>query len=150
MQYTIKKLGAPGLNYAKQLYTLFQIDDGVANPSLASDKYLTKLLSGNSFYVIVALDGKTVIGGLTAYELPMYYKPVSEMFLYEIAVHKDYRKQGIGTALVNELKEICSQKNIEIIFVGTETNNLPAKQLYLATGGAMEIIPWFTYNLPTQ
>jgi aminoglycoside 3-N-acetyltransferase I len=148
MQYTIKKLSRSGLAYARQLYMLLQIDDGIENPSLADDKYLAKLLTGKAFHVIVALNGKTVIGGLTAYELPMYYKEVKEMFLYEIAVHKDFRKQGIGAALVNKLKDICREKGIKIMFVGTETRNLPAKQLYLATGGAMEIIPWFTYTLP--
>jgi aminoglycoside 3-N-acetyltransferase I len=147
MNYTIKKLSKADLAFAKQLFIFFQEDDGIANPELASDKYLQRLISDANYHVFVALDGAKVIGGVTAYELPMYYGPVNEMFLYEIAVRPGYRRQGIATALIESLKALCGENGVKIIFVGTEKSNLAAKELYLNTGGAMEIIPWFTYTL---
>ena len=146
MNYLIKKLSRSDLKLAKQLFIFFQQDDGIAEPVLADDQHLLKLIAKN-YHVFVALDGETVIGGLTAYELPMYYGSVNEIFLYEIAVHLRHRRKGIATALINGLKAYCDQNKIKIIFVGTEKTNLAAKELYLKTGGDMEIIPWFTYTL---
>lgn len=147
MNYTIKKLSKDDLKLAKQLFIFFQKDDGVAKPMLGGDKYLRKLIGDKNYHVIVALDGDKVIGGLAAYELPMYYEEVNEMFLYEIAVMTEYRRRGIATALIESLKTLCTENGVRIIFVGTEKSNLAGKELYLNTGGAMEIIPWFTYTL---
>jgi aminoglycoside 3-N-acetyltransferase I len=147
MQYSIKKLTKSDLQLAKQLFIFFQQDDGVKKPSLGSDKYLLELISNKTYHIFVALDGETVIGGVTAYELPMFYKQVNEMFLYEIAVKPEYRRNGIAAALIETLKDFCIKKRIKCLFVGTEKKNLAAKELYLKTGGSMEIIPWFTYGL---
>jgi len=147
MNYSIKKLSKADLAFAKQLFIFFQEDDGNLRPSLASGKYLQQLIANKSYHIFAALDGENVIGGLTAYELPMYYGHTNEMFLYEIAVRPEYRRQGIATALIENLKALCDEKGIKVMFVGTEKSNLAAKELYLNTGGAMEIIPWFTYTL---
>ena len=147
MNLIIKKLSSTDLLLAKQLITLWQTEDGILDPAVPGDSYLHDLLSNDSFHVFAALDGDRVIGGLTAYELSMYKEEVHEMFLYEIGVDENYRQKGIATKLIALLKKTCSEKGIKIIFVGTSFDNQPARQLYETTGGEMEEIPWFTYNL---
>jgi aminoglycoside 3-N-acetyltransferase I len=147
MNYIIKKLSPTDLSLAKQLIILWQTEDGDLNPIIPSDSYLDDLISKDSFHVFVAMKDKHIIGGLTAYELPMFKEEVKEMFLYEIGVDENYRQQGIATKLIDTLKKTCFEKDIKVIFVGTSIDNHAAKQLYKATGGEMEEIPWFTYNL---
>ena len=150
MDYVIKKLLPADLAIAKQLIKLWQTEDGYLNPLIPNDNYLRDLLSKDSFHFFVAMKDELVIGGLTAYELLMYKEEETEMFLYEIGVEENYRQKGIAIKLIESLKRTCVEKGIKIIFVGTSTDNEPAKQLYKTTGGKMEEIPWFTYNLDSE
>jgi aminoglycoside 3-N-acetyltransferase I len=150
VDYIIKKLVPADLSIAKQLIKLWQTEDGYVNPIIPNDNYLHDLLSKDSFHFFVAMKEELVIGGLTAYELSMYKEEETEMFLYEIGVEENYRQKGIATKLIDSLKETCAEKSIKIIFVGTSTGNEPAKQLYKTTGGEMEEVPWFTYNLDNK
>jgi aminoglycoside 3-N-acetyltransferase I len=148
MHFTIKKLKGTDAELAKQLFWFYQVDDEVAEPLIPSNEYLKKLLTKNDFHVLVALQNDKLIGGLTAFELPMYKEEVNEMFLYEIAVEQEYRKMGVAKALIENLKNICRDKGIKGMYVGTSTDNIPAMRLYKATGGeADEKIAWFVYEI---
>jgi len=93
------------------------------------------MLERTDFYVIVALENGKLVGGLTAYEMQMFKSETAEMFLYEIEVCESHRQKGIGKALIEFLKQICREKGIVQIFVGTEKDNFPARKLYASTGG---------------
>ncbi|MEM1137797.1 MAG: GNAT family N-acetyltransferase [Bacteroidota bacterium] len=143
----IKKLGKNDQLLAKQLLEEWYKDDGQLNPSFPKEKYLSSLLNKEDFHAFVAVVNNLVVGGLTAYELPMFDVEANEMFLYEIGVSKAYRQKGIAKKLIEALREVCFSKEIKVIFVGTSMDNEVAKKLYETTGAEIEIIPWFTYNL---
>lgn len=149
MSFYIKKLAATDVAQAKDLFLFFQIDDGVAEPLIPTDAYLEKLLAKDDFVVLVALQEEEVIGGLTAYELPMYKESKPEYFLYEIAVAPAHRQQGIARALIETLKKLAVEKGMEEMYVGTEMDNMPAQNLYASTGGKRENIAWYVYPLHT-
>ena len=97
--------------------------------------------------MIVALIEGKLAGGLTGYELPMYKRQVKEI-LYEIAVKPEFRQKGVAKALIEQLKQICKEKGIEEMYVGTSTRNKAAMALYASTGGEQEPdIAWFVYQL---
>ena len=85
MTYIIRKLAAGDIDPTKQLIRFFLIDDGIENPALPSDEYVSEMLLKPDFHVIVAIEQDRVIGGLTAYEMKMFKRETTEMFLYEIA-----------------------------------------------------------------
>lgn len=145
--YRYKKLDTSETDLAKALILWFQQDDRVAQPIAPSDYYLRNLLVREDFHILVAMDGDKVIGGLTAYELPMYKEEVNEIFLYEIGVDEDYRMKNIATKLIEHLKQIALEKGIPEMYVGTELNNIPAQSLYKKTGGTFEQIAWYVYKL---
>ena len=147
MDFEIKKPGAANIQLAKDLFLLYQIDDGINKPIIPSDKFLYDILSRDTFHVIVACEGGVVIGGLTAYELDMYKEEIIEVFLYEVAVDPLYRKNGIAKALIEFLKKICVSKGIREMYVGTEKDNEPAIKMYKTTGGKMDEIEWFVYDI---
>ena len=147
MTYTIKKLKNDDVDLAKQLIEEWHTDDGAKQVIYPREKYLTRMLTKKNFHAYTAIVGEQVVGGLTAYEIDMFDAEESEIFLFEIGVNKDYRQQGIAKALIEALKQTCHEKHIRIIFVGTSIDNEAAKQLYATTGGSLEVIPWYTYEL---
>ena len=113
---------------------------------MASSEYVAGILSKNDFHVIAAIENQQLIGGLTAYELKMFKRETTEMFLYEIEVKEAHRQKGVGKALIGYLKKICVEKGIVEMFVGTSKNNQAARKLYSTTGGkADEDSVWFNY-----
>jgi len=135
------------VDLAQALFLYFQKDDGIENPISAPDEYIEKLLGKDDFHVIVALKGETVIGGLTAYELPGYKDEQPEMFLFEMGVKEEHRRKGVGTAIIEKLKEICLNKGISEMFVDAFADNSPACGLYESTGGKGENVVEFTYEI---
>src|SRR5690242_15519217 len=92
-------------------------DNQLKNHSYPSGIYLGLFLQNQKNHVLVATVNNIIVGGLTAYEMDMYKNETSEMFLFEIDVNENHRQQGIGTLLIQHLKDICNQKNIKQIFV---------------------------------
>lgn len=143
----IKKLGIGDAATARSLILMFG-DDRVNNEgfTLPSAEYTAAMLARADFHVIVALDGEDLVGGLTAYEMQMFKRPTTEMFLYEIEVAEPYRQRGIGKALIEKLIQICREKQIAEMFVGTEKHNRAARKLYESSGGVPdEDSVWFNY-----
>lgn len=145
MDFEIKLLQINDLSLLKQLLLLWLEEEEAPQP-LPTDEYLSQLLFKTSFCAIVAIDQNLVVGGLTAFEIPLYFEEGNEMFLYEIGVQANYRKKGVGKLLIQKLQEICTNKGIKTMYVGTEFDNLPAHKLYHRTGGKLEEIAWFTYE----
>lgn len=146
MSYIIKKLEDHESGLAKQLIAQWHIDDNEEVPSLHTH-YIDNLLDSNHFHAFIAMDGETVVGGLTAYQLPMFYRSESEIFLYEIGVLQQHRKKGVAKALIEQLKQYCKDNSIKVMFVMTTMDNEPAKKLYENTGGELEVVPLYSYSI---
>lgn len=146
-EFKIKKLLSSEIALAKELILMFGFDEKSNKPALPPDEYIFGMLERKDFHVIVALENQQLIGGLTAYEMKMFKRETTEMFLYEIEVAEPRRQKGVGKALIEYLKQICLEKGIVEMFVGTEKENLPARKLYQTTGGnADENSVWFNYK----
>ncbi|WP_072396620.1 AAC(3)-I family aminoglycoside N-acetyltransferase [Hyphomicrobium sp. CS1GBMeth3] len=98
------------------------------------DAYLTKLIGGDTFIAIAALRDGVVIGGLAAYELKKFEQPRSEVYIYDLAVRDDFRRQGVATALISRLKEIAHARGAYVIFVQADLVDDPAITLYTKLG----------------
>jgi ribosomal protein S18 acetylase RimI-like enzyme len=95
-------------------------------------------------------DGK-LSGFLWAHVLLSPHTPYPKMLLYSIDVFTEFRRHGIGSQLIYELKDIARMFNCRAMFVPTRKSNLPAMGLYKKTQGKVEnedgII--FTYEKDT-
>ncbi len=147
MSFEIKKLRSDDFKLAAALFSYFQEEDEVKHPTTASDVYVTNLLARNDIHVIVADVDSDVVGGLLAYELPMFKQETSEMYLFELGVKKTHRRKGVATALIDALKEICREKKIGVMFLEAWADNTPALKLYERTGGEGKETVEFTYSL---
>lgn len=94
-----------------------------------------KFVSNPDNIFLLAFQNESIAGMISAYVLPRMDDKKAEMFFYEIGVQKNFRQQGIGKALISELKKITIEKGIHEMFVLTNRSNTAAMKLYESTGG---------------
>jgi aminoglycoside 3-N-acetyltransferase I len=96
--------------------------------------YLERLLGSEYFIALVALQDTEVVGGITAYELIKFEQERSEIYIYDLAVAATHRRQGIATALIQELQKIAEVRGAYVIFVQADIGDEPAIALYTKLG----------------
>jgi aminoglycoside 3-N-acetyltransferase I len=94
------------------------------------DAYCLDLLARPDLILLAAVDGERVAGGLAAYRLPKFEQPRSEIYIYDLAVAADMRRQGIATALIERVRQIARETDCWMVFVQGEEGDAPALALY--------------------
>jgi aminoglycoside 3-N-acetyltransferase I len=111
-----------------------------ANPP--SDGYLKRLLGGESFIALAALKDGVVVGGIAAYELKKFEQERSEIYIYDLAVASEHRREGIATALIEKLKAEAAERGAYVIYVQADTGieDRPAVALYTKLGRREDVL----------
>lgn len=97
-----------------------------------------KFLSNNDNAFFLAFEENQPVGFLSAHRLQRFDNRKAEVLLYEIGVHQDFRKMGIGKALVDECKKWAKKIDASEVWVLTEKDNPAAMALYSSSGGEEE------------
>lgn len=107
-----------------------------------SEAYLQRLLGSDTFIALAALKSSTVVGGIAAYELRKFEQERSEIYVYDLAVASEHRREGIATALIEKLKAIAFERGAHVIFVQADTGieDQPAIALYTKLGKREEVL----------
>ena len=108
--------------------------------SRPSNAYFKRLLSSDYFIALVALKNGSVVGGIAAYELQKFEQERSEIYIYDLAVAASHRREGIATALIQELKKIAVARAAYIIFVQADIGDDPAIALYTKLGTREDVL----------
>jgi len=141
--FTIRRLGPDDVAVMEGMSTMFghafsePETYGGARPSA---EYLRRLLGGDNFIAVAALRGDEVVGGLAAYELRKFEQERSEIYIYDLAVAAPYRRQGIATALISQLKVIAGARGAYVIYVQADLQDLPAIELYTRLGTREDVL----------
>ena len=104
------------------------------------DNYLRRLLASDTFIAVATFDGATLIGGLAAYILPKFEQARSELYIYDLAVDAQYRRQGVATALIAELRKIAVGRGVYGIYVQADYGDDPAIALYAKHGTREDVM----------
>jgi len=104
------------------------------------DEYLERLLGGGDFIAIAALHEGAVVGGLAGYVLPKFEQRRSEFYIYDLAVAEAHRRQGIATAMIEELKRVSAHRGIYVMFVQADHGDDPAIALYSKLGTREQVL----------
>jgi aminoglycoside 3-N-acetyltransferase I len=142
-QVTLHHLTPADLPLMSDLLTMFgnAFNDPVAyTSSRPSASYHRKLLASDTFIALAALKSGHVVGGLAAYELIKFEQERSEIYIYDLAVDEAHRRQGIATALINELKKIARQRGAYVIYVQADYIDPPAVALYSKLGTREDVL----------
>lgn len=102
--------------------------------------YLHRLLGSDYFIALAALKSDEVVGGLAAYELKKFEQERSEIYIYDLAVSASRRREGIATALIQELKKIAAARGAYVIFVQADIGDAPAIALYTKLGVREDVV----------
>jgi aminoglycoside 3-N-acetyltransferase I len=115
-------------------------------PEPLSDTYLERLLSREDFWVIAAFVGDAIIGGVTAHTLPMTRAESAELFIYDIAVHADHQRRGVGRHLMTALRQAATAARINVLFVLADNEDAHALDFYRVLGGVASPVTAFTFS----
>lgn len=138
----VERVTAVDAGLAQALNGLF--DEGM----VWHEEHGRAFLANPDALLIVARWEGTPCGFLTAYRLPRFDGLDSEVNLYEIGTHEDFRQRGVATAMIAELKRWAEEVGAVNIWVLTEIDNEPAQKLYAATGGVRDETPAVMFEYP--
>lgn len=102
--------------------------------------YLERLLGSDNFIAIAALKGGEVVGGIAAYELQKFEQERSEIYIYDLAVAAAYRREGIATAMILELRKLAAARGAYVVFVQADLGDAPAIALYSSLGTREDVL----------
>ena len=107
-----------------------------------SEEYLRRLLGSDTFIALAAVKNGEVVGGIAAYELKKFEQERSEIYIYDLAVASEHRREGIATALIEKLKEIAAERGAYVIFVQADNSigDEPAIALYSKLGRREDVL----------
>jgi len=126
---------------------VFEDSENYGKAARPSRQYQQALLSSREFIGLVAKDSQqTILGALAAYVLRKFEQERSEIYLYDLAVKASARRQGVATALIDELRRIARTIGAHVIFVQADkgAEDLPAQALYRKLGVEEDV---FHYDL---
>lgn len=95
-------------------------------------------LSDERCYLIVASDQKQPVGLLSAFRFPDVECGGVMVYLYDIEVQLTRRREGIGQRIVEHLRVLCNQDEVDLIWAGTETDNKAARRLFESTSAVLQ------------
>ncbi len=115
-------------------------DQGAYLRSQPSNKYLRELLSSASFIAIAGYSRHSVVGGLAAYVLQKFEQERSEIYIYDLAVLQEYRRQGVATAMIEKLKHVAAERGAYVIYVQADYGDDAAVALYTKLGTREDVM----------
>lgn len=108
--------------------------------AMPSPEYRDNLLANPHFIALAALDGDAVIGGLAAYVMPKFERERSEIYIYDLAVVDTHRRQGIATALINEVRRRAPEWGAWVVMIQADYEDEAPVALYSKLGTREEVL----------
>jgi len=99
-----------------------------------TETWTATFLSSDGHHALLAItDDDHPIGFVTGVETTHPDKG-TEMFLYELGVAPEHRRQGVGRALVEALARLARDRGCYGMWVAVDTDNVAALAAYRAAG----------------
>lgn len=106
------------------------------------------LLARSDVVVLAALEDDTAIGFALAYLLPRIDRDQGMLFVYELDVAEEHRRQGHGRALLEQLQDFSAEQGLMKMFVSAGEDNEVAQTLLATSGGERSLRGhlWFGWS----
>lgn len=143
LAFTVRTLGPGDVGLLEALLGVFGEafeEPETYNGARPDPDYLERLLAGDAFIAVVALQGEEVVGGLAAYELKKFEQARSEIYVYDLAVAAPHRRRGIATAVIDELRVVARARGAWVIYVQADPADGPAVALYTKLGTREDVL----------
>lgn len=145
--------GPGGLAFTEEALTPF-VKDYDAIPGEGPVAWV-KRWDISSWGIFGAYDGSRLIGGAAVawktQGLDMLQSRVDRAVLWDIRVHPEYRRKGVGGALFRHATAWATQRGCTMLVVETQDINVPACRFYARHGCELAAINAHAYaNLPGE
>src|SRR4051812_28944041 len=134
MTIATRRLGPGEVEHAEELFAVMAAAFDESAEAL-SEAYLEQLLASPAFWAVAAFEDGRVVGGLTAHTIPMTRSQSAELFVYDLAVHEEFRRRGIGGRLVGTLRALAAESGITEVFVPADDDDTHAVEFYRSLAG---------------
>ncbi len=94
-----------------------------------------RFLASDIHHLFIAFQSGSPVGFVSGVEMTHPDKG-TEMFLYELGVDEPHRNQGVGTQLIQTLRDHARDRGCYAMWVLTDDDNAPALRAYSKAGGA--------------
>jgi aminoglycoside 3-N-acetyltransferase I len=142
MHYVYKRLTKHDVGLLRELRQVFAIafeEEANWKAPEPHESYLANVLDNENYIALVALtEAGRVVGGLAGHILHKIDQEQSEIYLYDLAVAESYRRHGIATQLIEELKRIGKAVGAYVIFVQADNEDTGAVALYTKISDSVE------------
>jgi ribosomal protein S18 acetylase RimI-like enzyme len=122
-----------------------RVADGVFDEAVDPDR-LTAYLNEPGHHMLVALHGGEVVAQVAAVVHRHPDKP-TELYVDEVGVTPALQRQGIARKMLDEMFALGKALGCEEAWVGTESDNVPARGLYESRGAEAEPFVMYVYEL---
>ncbi|MRH99881.1 GNAT family N-acetyltransferase [Kriegella sp. EG-1] len=130
---TISKVTIKNINEVAPLFDAYRVFYKQETDLEAASQFLLNRLTNNESLILKATFFNKVVGFTQLYRTFSSVSLQSTYILNDLYVEEDYRKNGIGKALLNEAKKICIADNYKGLALETAIDN-PAQKLYEKLG----------------
>jgi len=147
MDVQIKKLDSQDIGQFLELIRVFEDVFNMENFNMPDKDYLQTLLKEETFFAFVATIDNQVVGGLTSYTLRQYYSELPLVYIFDLAVKREYQRQGVGKLLISAITTYCRDLGVEEVFVQADEVDDYALEFYRSTGAISKDVVHFYYPL---
>jgi ribosomal protein S18 acetylase RimI-like enzyme len=141
MPVEIRVLGPADAELVAQ--TADDVFDHSPRPDLTAE-----FLADARHHLAAAIDAGQVVGIVSAVHYVHPDKP-TELWINEVGVAPEYRRRGVGAALIERMLAHARELGCELAWVLTDDSNAAALRLYSASGGvrAKDLAVMFEFDL---
>ncbi len=139
----VRRLSAADVAAMRELNAVFARafdDPGSYPPNEPGDSYLQRILANEAVIALAAEEERRLVGGLVAYVLPKLEQERSEIYIYDLAVNEAFRRRGVATALIEQLKGLAAGIGAWVIYVQADHGDDPAVAIYTKLGTREDVM----------
>ena len=115
----------------ERLDALLEVEENAFSKPWSRQQFLGELASDATRYFLAEADGR-IVGYAGAWLI------VDEVQITNIAVHSDYRRLGIGKALLSHLLNATQKEGATFYSLEVRRSNRPAQALYESQGFSVQ------------
>lgn len=147
MNTQIEKLNSDDIDKFVQLIEVFEDIFEMKNFKMPDILYLQELLKKNDFFVFVATSENKVVGGLTSYVMHQYYSSSPLVYIFDLAVKREFQRQGLGKMLIKANNDHSRSIGAETVMIQADLEDEHAIEFYKSTGAMGQDVINFDYML---
>lgn len=134
------------LDQVSQLFNQYRMFYGQASNLEGAKEFIKERIENNESVIFLAMENDSPAGFVQLYPIFTSVGMNRKWLLNDLFVAEDYRRHGVGKALMNKAKDLAVETRAAGILLETTKDNVKAQALYESLGYEKEDAVYF-YNL---